>query len=194
MWLFIKWCTAVRSVQLKFIPQFGSRNAAGRVLFSTPARGEHLLRMCLPSHLKGPIPLCLAPQGALLHPRNTVGRQFSRMPSTPQPLQEAWHRPWKEQQCQQLTSEIHRFVFLYSRPSPSSDVAASSLFLHYRILNSAKWAPPWTRQNFEARFKRNKGNSETRLLELPGTSGNLSSLTQSYSRQGDAFTCWASDQ
>lgn len=123
--------------------------------------------------------------------------QFSRMPSTPQPLQEACHQPWKEHQCQPLTSKIHRFVFLYSRPSPSSDVAVSSLFLHYHILNSAKWAPPWTRQNFKAHFQRSKVNSETRLLELPRHQWKLiqsnTELYHSNSRQGDAFTCWASD-
>lgn len=162
--------------------------------YSPPQQGGSTFCACAcPVTWKAPSPFAWHLKEPSFTQETRSAGQFSRMPSTPQPLQEAWHRPWKEQQCQQLTSEIHRFVFLYSRPSPSSDVAASSLFLHYRILNSAKWAPPWTRQNFEARFKRNKGNSETRLLELPGTSGNLSSLTQSYSRQGDAFTCWASD-
>lgn len=149
--------------------------------YSTPQQGGSTFCTCAwPVTWQAPPPFVWHLKEPSFTQETWSAGQFSRRPSTPQPLQEAWHRPWKEHQCQQLTSKIHRFVFLYSRPSSSSDVAVSSLFPHYRILTLLN--EPLPEQGRTSKFALRGAREILRpaCLNCPGASGNLSSLTQSY--------------
>lgn len=109
MWLFITWCVAVKSLRGKCVCRVERRNTAGRVLFSTLARGGQLLHTCLPSHPAGPTLLAWHPK----EPSTIQGIRSAQLRGSPcdSPSLSRRPRPRKEHHCLQLTSNIHRWCW-----------------------------------------------------------------------------------